>query len=65
MAAKAKVPVVPVTLVNTGDLMPNGHEGLLYSGHVKVRCSTSCAPPSPLPHHNFHPTADARKGAVQ
>lgn len=36
VAAKAKVPVVPITLVNTGDRMPNGHEYLLYPGQVQV-----------------------------
>lgn len=36
VAAKAKVPVVPVTLVNTGDLMPNGHEYLLHTGNIKM-----------------------------
>lgn len=36
VAAKAKVPVIPVTLVGTGDLMPNKKEYLLYPGKVKV-----------------------------
>lgn len=36
VAAKAKVPVIPVTLVGTGDLMPNKKEYLLFPGKVKV-----------------------------
>ena len=32
VAAKAGVPVVPVSLVGTGALMPNGQEGRLYGG---------------------------------
>lgn len=36
VAAKAGVPVVPVTLLGTGDLMPNKREYLLYPGRVKV-----------------------------
>ena len=36
VAAKAKVPVVPITLVGTGDLMPNAREYLLFPGKVKV-----------------------------
>lgn len=31
-----QVPVVPITLVGTGDLMPNAKEYLLYPGKVKV-----------------------------
>ena len=36
VAVKAGVPVVPVTLVGTGALMPSGQEGLLKSGSIKV-----------------------------
>lgn len=36
VAAKAKVPVVPITLVGTGDLMPNAREYLLFPGKVRV-----------------------------
>lgn len=36
VAAKAKVPVVPITLKGTGDLMPNKKEYLLYPGKVEV-----------------------------
>mmetsp|Transcript_14175 Transcript_14175/g.42773 ORF Transcript_14175/g.42773 Transcript_14175/m.42773 type:complete len:341 (-) Transcript_14175:1423-2445(-) len=32
VAVKAGVPVVPITLIGTGALMPNGQEGKLYSG---------------------------------
>ena len=36
IAAKAKVPVVPVTLVGTGKLMPNGKENMVYNGSVRM-----------------------------
>ena len=36
VAAKAKVPVVPITLIGTGELMPNGSEGTLKFGEVRV-----------------------------
>ena len=36
VAAKAKVPVVPVTLLGTGKLMPNGQEGRMYGGRVRM-----------------------------
>lgn len=36
IAAKAKVPIVPVSLIGTGKLMPNGFEGTLRPGSVKV-----------------------------
>ncbi|KAL5577832.1 hypothetical protein UlMin_019531 [Ulmus minor] len=36
VAAKTKVPVVPITLVGTGKLMPSGMEGAVNSGSVKV-----------------------------
>ena len=36
VAAKAGVPVIPITLVGTGDLMPNKKEYLLYPGKVEV-----------------------------
>lgn len=36
IAAKAGVPVVPVTLVGTGRLMPNGKESRLYGGGARV-----------------------------
>ncbi|XP_002961230.2 1-acyl-sn-glycerol-3-phosphate acyltransferase CHLREDRAFT_174358 [Selaginella moellendorffii] len=35
-AAKAKVPVVPIALVGTGHLMPNGKENVLRTGKVKI-----------------------------
>lgn len=46
VAAKAKVPVVPITLVGTGDLMPNAKEYLLYPGKVKVVIHPSIPPTS-------------------
>ncbi|KAL4450698.1 hypothetical protein ABPG77_001054 [Micractinium sp. CCAP 211/92] len=46
VAAKAKVPVVPITLVGTGDLMPNNREYLLYPGKVKVIIHPPVAPAS-------------------
>lgn len=36
VAAKRKVPVVPITLQGTGELMPVGAEGRLFSGTIKV-----------------------------
>ncbi|KAH7425636.1 hypothetical protein KP509_11G063600 [Ceratopteris richardii] len=36
IAAKTQVPVVPITLIGTGMLMPNGLEGTLRPGSVKV-----------------------------
>ena len=36
IAAKAGVPVVPVTLVGTGRLMPNGKESRLYAGGARL-----------------------------
>eukprot|EP00793_Prasinoderma_coloniale_P004742 PRCOL_00000503-RA len=36
LAAKAKVPIVPITLVGTGDLMPNGNAGQLRSGNIRI-----------------------------
>lgn len=36
IAAKAQVPVVPISLIGTGKLMPNGLEGTLRPGTVKV-----------------------------
>ncbi|MCO5597859.1 hypothetical protein L7F22_051944 [Adiantum nelumboides] len=36
LAAKAQVPVVPISLIGTGKLMPNGLEGSLRPGAVKV-----------------------------
>ncbi|KAF4356750.1 hypothetical protein F8388_010972 [Cannabis sativa] len=36
IAAKTKVPVVPITLIGTGKLMPPGMEGILNTGSVKV-----------------------------
>ena len=36
VAAKTRVPVVPITLIGTGKLMPSGMEGILNTGSVKV-----------------------------
>lgn len=36
VAAKTRVPVVPMTLVGTGRIMPAGMEGILNLGSVKV-----------------------------
>lgn len=44
VAAKAKVPVVPITLVGTGNLMPNAQEYLLFPGKVRVVIHPSVAP---------------------
>ncbi|KAL6223729.1 hypothetical protein ACLB2K_002587 [Fragaria x ananassa] len=35
LAAKTKVPVVPITLIGTGNIMPVGKEGILNTGPVK------------------------------
>lgn len=36
VAAKAGVPVVPITLLGTGKTMPNKKENLLYDGSVRI-----------------------------
>lgn len=36
VASKTGVPVIPITLIGTGKLMPSGMEGTLNSGSVKV-----------------------------
>ncbi|KAG0488558.1 hypothetical protein HPP92_007369 [Vanilla planifolia] len=36
VAAKTEAPVVPITILGTGQLMPAGMEGILRSGSVKV-----------------------------
>lgn len=36
VAVKARVPVVPIVLIGTGDIMPNGMEGVLRPGSVKM-----------------------------
>ncbi|PRQ46114.1 putative 1-acylglycerol-3-phosphate O-acyltransferase [Rosa chinensis] len=36
LAAKTNVPVVPITLIGTGKIMPVGKEGILNTGPVKV-----------------------------
>ena len=36
LAAKMKVPVVPITLIGTGKIMPVGMEGILNTGPVQV-----------------------------
>ena len=36
VAAKAKVPVVPVTMIGTGRLMPNKQESRMFPGNVRV-----------------------------
>ncbi|KAL5100961.1 hypothetical protein RYX36_005288 [Vicia faba] len=36
IAAKTKVPVVPITLIGTGQIMPAGREGIVNTGFVKV-----------------------------
>lgn len=44
VAKKAKVSVVPITLVGTGALMPNGKEGVLRPGKVKMIVHPSIQP---------------------
>ncbi|GER43343.1 1-acyl-sn-glycerol-3-phosphate acyltransferase [Striga asiatica] len=36
VASKTGVPVIPITLIGTGDIMPAGREGILNPGSVKV-----------------------------
>lgn len=36
VATKTGAPVIPITLIGTGELMPSGMEGILNSGSVKV-----------------------------
>lgn len=36
MAAKAKVPVVPITMIGTGRLMPNKQESRMFPGNVRM-----------------------------
>mmetsp|Transcript_11676 Transcript_11676/g.22480 ORF Transcript_11676/g.22480 Transcript_11676/m.22480 type:complete len:264 (-) Transcript_11676:81-872(-) len=36
IAKKAGVPIIPISLVGTGNLMPNGKEGLLFPGSTKM-----------------------------
>ena len=49
VAAKAKVPVVPITMVGTGNMMPNKQEFKLFPGGVRI-----------IVHPRIHPgSADA------
>jgi len=36
IAKKAKVPIIPISLVGTGNLMPNGREFLMFPGSTKM-----------------------------
>eukprot|EP00252_Welwitschia_mirabilis_P027065 TRINITY_DN9149_c0_g1_i1.p1 TRINITY_DN9149_c0_g1~~TRINITY_DN9149_c0_g1_i1.p1 ORF type:complete len:352 (+),score=38.36 TRINITY_DN9149_c0_g1_i1:297-1352(+) len=36
IAAKAQVPVVPITIMGTGKIMPSGMEGILRRGSIKI-----------------------------
>jgi 1-acyl-sn-glycerol-3-phosphate acyltransferase len=47
VASKAKVPVVPITLLGTGDLMPNKREYLLFPGKVQVIVHPAVPPQDP------------------
>ncbi|CAL8469963.1 g9505 [Coccomyxa elongata] len=47
VASKAKVPIVPVTLLGTGHLMPNGQEGRMYNGRVKMIVHPPIGPGNP------------------
>lgn len=46
MAAKAGVPVVPITLIGTGRKMPNKQEGKMFLGSVEVTIHPPVAPGS-------------------
>ena len=48
IAHKANVPVIPITLIGTGRLMPNGQEGRLYWGSgVKIVVHPRIEPGTP------------------
>ena len=48
VAQKANVPVIPITLIGTGALMPNGKEGNLYWGSgVKIVVHPRLEPGTP------------------
>ena len=36
IATKAKAPVVPITILGSGDVMPSGKEGELHAGQIKI-----------------------------
>ena len=36
VATKTNVPVVPITIIGTGEIMPAGRENVVNSGSVKV-----------------------------
>ena len=36
VAAKTEVPIIPMTLIGTGKIMPAGMEGIINPGSVKV-----------------------------
>jgi 1-acyl-sn-glycerol-3-phosphate acyltransferase len=44
VAAKAGVPVVPVTLLGTAGVMPNGREGEMYGGGIRIVVHPPIAP---------------------
>lgn len=36
IATKAKAPIVPITILGSGDVMPSGKEGELHPGTIKI-----------------------------
>ena len=59
VAARAGVPVVPVTLLGTAGVMPNGREGEMYGGRVRIVVH----PPVP-PQRDAGAMAEAARRAV-
>ncbi|KAI8468957.1 MAG: hypothetical protein J3K34DRAFT_425405 [Monoraphidium minutum] len=60
VAVKAKAPVVPITLIGTGDVMPSGREGEMYGGHVTIVVH----PPIPTAGADADAVCDAARRAV-
>ena len=59
MAAKANVPVVPVTIVGTGKKMPNKQEDKMYPGGVRMIVHPMIQPST------AHEMLEAARKAVQ
>jgi 1-acyl-sn-glycerol-3-phosphate acyltransferase len=59
VAAKAGVPVVPVTLLGTAGVMPNGREGEMYGGRIRI-----VVHPPVLPQKDAGKMADEARRAV-
>jgi 1-acyl-sn-glycerol-3-phosphate acyltransferase len=64
VAAKAGVPVVPVTLLGTAGVMPNGREGEMYGGAVRIVVHPPVPPPAAGEKADAGAMADAARRAV-